>query len=161
MILRKSLLLNFGQVSANLNNIVPCPLINVGIDVLQILEDTFRQRTVPCANFVDDEVFIGEVLKQVFRHKAFCDSLTIIWLCLRWDSHTTANTVDTHLEEFGRSMPQLFSGPVMFVCAVCNIPLRYFLLKLCRISQVVKVKWRSLGVKNDGLSRKVPIVWII
>ena len=56
------------EICANLDDVIPRPLVYVGIVLPQVVEDVKGKRTVPCANLVDDEVLVREVLQQVLRH---------------------------------------------------------------------------------------------
>ena len=59
-----------GEVGADLDNVIPRAFIHVGIVVLQVVEDVLRQRAVPRANFIDDEVLVREELEQVLGNEA-------------------------------------------------------------------------------------------
>ena len=59
-----------GEVGADLDNVVARAFIHVGIVVLQVVEDVLRQRAVPRANLIDDEVLVREELEQVLGNEA-------------------------------------------------------------------------------------------
>ena len=59
-----------GEVGADLDNVVARAFVHVGIVVLQVVEDVLRQRAVPRANLIDDEVLVREVLQEVLGDQA-------------------------------------------------------------------------------------------
>lgn len=80
VMLCEPLLLELGEVAADFNDIITCTIIHIRVILLQEVKDAFGQRTVSCANFVDDKVLIWEVLEKVLGHETLCKGLAIIRL---------------------------------------------------------------------------------
>ena len=74
------LLLQRRQVGTNLDDIVPRPLVHVWIVLLQVVQNVLSECTIPGPNLVYHEVFVREVLEQVFGDKAMGNSVAIMRL---------------------------------------------------------------------------------
>jgi hypothetical protein len=76
----KSLLLNLRQASADFDNAVPCPVIHLRVLISNEIKYVESQCTVSSAYLIYDEIFVREVLEQIFGNQTLSDSLTVPWL---------------------------------------------------------------------------------
>lgn len=74
------LFLKFGQASTNFYDVIPRPFVHPGPEVANVVEDVQSKRSVPSSNLVNDEVFVGIVLEEIFCYNALCNALSVPWL---------------------------------------------------------------------------------
>ena len=77
MLLTELLLLKPCEVSTNFDDLISCAVVNFRVAVLDIVEYVERESAIPCTNLIDDEIFVWEVLEQIFREQALSNSLAI------------------------------------------------------------------------------------
>lgn len=71
------------EVATNLNDAVSSAVVHFGVALLDVVQDIAREGAIARTNLVDNEVLVGEVLEQVFRHETLSDSLPVPWLVQR------------------------------------------------------------------------------
>jgi hypothetical protein len=74
------ILLQLDQIAANLDNIITGAFVHARVFLADIIEDVQGKGAIPGANFINDEIFVREVLEQVFRDDALSDGLSVPWL---------------------------------------------------------------------------------
>jgi len=74
------MLLQFGQAAANFHDVVPHPFVHLRVSVSDVVENIEGKSSVPGSNLVNDEVFVREVLEEIFKHDALRNALPIPWL---------------------------------------------------------------------------------
>lgn len=122
------------------------PVVDVGVELTNVVKDIEHQSAIAGTNLVDDQVLIRGMGPFVVLHEVAGHSFAIV-----------------RMEEFGRGMPQLTSvvGPlsVEFVLEI-SISLTQHGIELMFTGHAVEIK-RFTRREDDGLFRKVAIVWII
>lgn len=71
------------EVATNLDDAVSSAVVHFGVALLDVVQDVAREGAIARTNLVDNEVLVGEVLEQVFRHETLSDSLPVPWLVQR------------------------------------------------------------------------------
>lgn len=59
-------LLDLGETFTDLNDVVSGAIIDFGMFVTQIIQDVPSQRPISASHFIDDKVFVWEVLEKIF-----------------------------------------------------------------------------------------------
>ena len=70
-------LLQLGQAGANFHNVVPRPFVHLWVSVSNVIEDVQGKRSVPGPDLVNHEVFVREVLEEVFTYDAPRNALPV------------------------------------------------------------------------------------
>lgn len=59
------LLLLPDQATANFDDIIACPFVHHWVIFLEVVQDVHGQCSVPSTDFINNEVFIREILEEV------------------------------------------------------------------------------------------------
>ena len=59
--------LQLRQAAADLHDVVPRPFVHLWVSVSDVVKNVQGKRSVPGSNFVDDEVFVRQILADVFK----------------------------------------------------------------------------------------------
>ena len=78
--------LQLHQAATDLHDVVPRPFVHLWVSVSDIVEDVQGKRPIPSSNLVNDEVFVREILEEVFGHNALCNTLPVPWLHARYQN---------------------------------------------------------------------------
>ena len=73
-------LLQLCQAAANFHDVVPHPFVHLWVSVSNVVEDVQGKGSVTGSNLVNDEVFVREVLEEIFSYDASCNTLPVPWL---------------------------------------------------------------------------------
>jgi hypothetical protein len=73
-------LLQLGQAAADFNDVVPHSFVCLRVTVSDIVEDVQGKGSVPGSDLVNDEVFVREVLEEIFGYDALGNTLPVPWL---------------------------------------------------------------------------------
>jgi len=76
--------LQLRQTVANFHDVVPGPFIHLWVSVSDVVENVQGERSVPSSNLVNNEVFVREVLEEVFGYDAPRNTLPVPWLHIRY-----------------------------------------------------------------------------
>ena len=169
------------KIPAYFDDFVSCTVIDLRITILHVVEDIESKRAVSRPNLIDDEVFIWEILEQIFREQALSNSLTIPGLSMYVrhlntvlaNHHSTmpstiASTLqvsrllrcdEAHLEQLCRRMPYLPSR-TLAIRTILGVLLRDHFLEFDQIPQFPKLNGLH-SRENVGLLRKVAIMRIV
>ena len=71
------------QTTTNFHDVIVGTFVDFWICALDEVKDVHGQRTIPCSNLIDDEIFVRKVLKEILRYKALCYGLSVVRLRAR------------------------------------------------------------------------------